>query len=291
MPRQIHPDGVTAEQAFAYLPFIWELLLHPLVAAEHAGRPVPDALKARLAASLEFARALRLPTGCLPQVGDEDDGRVLLAAEGPRRLDLVGNALAAWLEADALSNEGGMAQLLFGRTRPARAAAEGRHEFPSGGWTVWRERGLLVTFDHAPLGLGSIAAHGHADALSLTVFRGADAVVLDPGMCSYHRDRAARDRFRSTPAHATIHFGGRSQSEMCGPFLWGARARVRADGDGWRCDWADGATHRRRVAVEGGRVTIEDRVDRVPTMVGATRSWCSRWTRRRAWSWRARAPG
>ena len=265
--RQIHPDGVTAEQAFGYVPFIWELFLLPFVAAEHAGRLVPDAVKARLAASLEFARALRLPPGRLPQVGDEDDGRVLLAADGPSRLDLVGNALAAWLGADALSDESGMALLLFGRSRAARAAADGRHEFAAGGWTAWRERGLVVTFDHAPLGLGAIAAHGHADALAVTVFRGADAVVLDPGTFAYHEDAAARDRFRATPAHATVNFGGRSQSEMRGPFLWGAKARVRADGDGWRCDWAGGGTHRRKVAVEGGRVTIEDRVDRLPAEI------------------------
>lgn len=265
--RQIHPDGVTAEQAFGYLPFIWELFLLPFVAAEHAGRIVPDAVKARLAASLEFARALRLPTGRLPQVGDEDDGRVLLAAEGPARLDLVGNALAAWLEADALSGEGDLAQLLFGRTRAPRAAAEGRHDFPAGGWTAWRERDLLVTFDHAPLGLGPIAAHAHADALAVTVFRGADAVVLDPGTFAYHEDPAARDRCRSTPAHATIHFGGRSQSEMRGAFLWGKRARVHAEGEGWRCDWVGSGRHWRRVAVAGGRVTIEDRVDRLPAEI------------------------
>jgi hypothetical protein len=265
--RQVHPDGVTAEQAFGYLPFVWELFLLPFVAAEHAGRLVPRAVKQRLAASLEFARALRLPAGRLPQVGDEDDGRVLLAAEGPARLDLAGNALAAWLEADALSDEYGMAQLLFGRVRSARVAADGRHEFPAGGWTAWRERGLLVAFDHAPLGLGSIAAHGHADALAVTVCRGDDAVVLDPGTFAYHEDPAARDRCRSTPAHATVHFGGRSQSEMRGPFLWGAKARVHADGDGWRCDWAGGGRHWRRVEVAGGRVTLEDRVDRLPAEI------------------------
>ena len=260
--RQIHPDGVTAEQAFGYLPFVWELLLYPLLAGEAAGRAAPPAVKARLAASLEFARTLRLPDGRLPQVGDEDDGRVLLAAEGASRLDLVGDALAAWLGNDALSDEGALARLLFGRTSGARVAADGRHEFESGGWTVWREHGLLVTFGHGPLGLGAIAAHGHADALALTVFRGDDAVVLDPGTFAYHEDPQARDRFRGTPAHATIHFEGRSQSRMAGPFLWGARARVRREGDGYRCSWAGGERHWRKVEVAAGRITIHDSVSR-----------------------------
>ena len=260
--RQIHPDGVTAEQAFGYLPFVWELLLYPFVAGEAAGRGVPEAVRARLAASLEFARAARLPDGRLPQVGDEDDGRVLLAAEGASRLDLVGNALAAWLGVDALSDESALAGLLFGRASAPRAAADGRHEFEHGGWTVWREAGLLVTFGHGPLGLGAIAAHGHAGALALTVFRDEDAVVLDPGTFAYQEDPQARDRFRGTPAHGTIHFGGRSQSRMMGPFLWGAKARVRRDGEGFRCVWAGGETHWRRVTVADQRISIHDRVSR-----------------------------
>ena len=258
--RQVHPDGVPAEQAFGYLPFIWELLLYPLALGETAGHAVAPEVKARLAASLEFARAARLPDGRLPQVGDEDDGRILLAAEGASRLDLVGGALAAWLGAGALGDEDALARLLFGRAAAPRAAADGRYEFAPGGWTVWREGGLLVTFDHGPLGLGSIAAHGHADALALTVSRGSDTVVPDPGTYAYHEDAAARDRFRGTPAHATIHFGGRSQSRMMGPFLWGARARVARDGAGWRCAWAGGEWHRREVAVGGGRITLHDAV-------------------------------
>ena len=258
--RQIHPDGVSAEQAFGYLPFVWELILYPLLAAEAAGRAAPAALKERLAASLEFARAIRLPGGGAPQVGDEDDARVLLAAEGWSRLDLAGNALAAWLGADALSDEGALARLLLGRTTRPREAADGRHEFAHGGWTVWRERGLLVTFDHGPLGLGSVAAHAHADALSLTVFRGADGIVLDPGTFAYHEEPQARDRFRGTPAHSTLHFGGRSQSRMMGPFLWGAKARVRRDGEGFSCAWASGETHWRTIGVSGGRILIRDSV-------------------------------
>ncbi len=270
--RQIHADGVPAEQAFGYLPFVWELLLVPFVAAHHAGREVSPAVKDRLRASLEFARTIRLPGGRWPQIGDEDDGRVLLAEEGHSRLDRVGNALAAWLDADALSDtDPALALLLAGRApRPARAAADGRRELEAGGYTVWRERGLLVTFDHGPLGLGSIAAHGHADALSVTVFRGFDPLVIDPGTLAYHEDTAARDRCRGTPAHSTVNFAGRSQSVMRGPFLWGPRAKVRPAEDGFECAWATGEVHWRRVEVDGDRITLHDRASgRDPEIVFA----------------------
>jgi hypothetical protein len=304
-PRQIHEDGVPVEQAFGYLPFVWELFLIPFAAAEAAGRSVSDATRERLRASLEFARAIRLPSGRWPQIGDEDDGRVLLAHDDASRLDRVGGALAAWLGAEGLevkaAEAGGdgtgrarsgdlapggpvaptptpiaarapaegpapragtaLARMLFGREPgQPRAAADGRRDFPRGGYTVWRERGLLVTLDHGPLGLGTIAAHGHADALSVTVFHGADPIVVDPGTFAYHEDPASRDRCRGTPAHSTVSFGGRSQSEMLGPFLWGRRARVVSRGDEHECTWVSGELHARRVEVADGRIVIHDRV-------------------------------
>jgi hypothetical protein len=260
--RQIHEDGVAAEQAFGYLPFVWELFLIAFTAALAAGRSVSSAAKERLGASLEFARTIRLPGGRWPQIGDEDDGRVLLTHDEASRLDRVGNALAAWLGADALcAGEDAYARLVTGRAPGApRVAADGRHEFLRGGYTVWRERGLFVTLDHGPLGLGSLAAHGHADALAITVFRNADAIVTDPGTFAYHEDAVARDRCRSTPAHSTVSFGGRSQSEMLGPFLWGRRARVTSRGDEHQCAWANGELHARRVEVSGGRIVVHDRV-------------------------------
>src|SRR5262249_15203692 len=260
--RQIHEDGVTAEQAFGYLPFVWELFLIPFAAAEAAGRSVSQAVKDRLRASLEFARTIRLPGGSWPAIGDDDDASVLLAHDDASRLDRVGDALAAWLGADALrARESAYARLLFGRApRVPRAAADGRREFPHGGYTVWRERGLLVTLDHGPLGLGPLAAHGHADALAITVFRGADAIVTDPGTLAYHEDPVARERCRGTPAHSTVSFGGRSQSEMLGPFLWGRRARGTPAGEDHECAWAGGELQARRVEVADGRIAIHDRV-------------------------------
>jgi hypothetical protein len=259
---QFHPDGVGAEQAFGYLPFVWELVLLGLRAADVAGLEPSAAVRGRLAASLEFARAIRGEGGRTPQVGDEDDGRVLLAGLASSRLDLVGNALAAWLGVEALSNDAQAYALMLGLpSRPARAASARQHEFAAGGWTVWRHDGLRVTFDHGPLGLGPLAGHGHADALALTLTRGPDDLVVDPGTLAYHEDEAARNESRGTAAHATVTFGTGSQSEMLGPFLWGRRAEVAPEGEGWRCRWWSGETHVRFLHVERGTVVIADRVE------------------------------
>jgi hypothetical protein len=255
--RQIHTDGVPAEQAFGYLPFVWELLLLPLMLAEDAGLATPAPVRTRLAASLEFARAVRRTDGTPPPIGDDDDGRILLADENAPRLDLVGDALAAWLGGDGLSGGSApLARLLTGRVPAGRRAEDGRHAFAAGGYTVWRHGPQLVTFDHGPLGLGTLAAHGHADALSVTIGWDGDVLVADPGTLAYQEDAQARERCRSTPVHSTVHFGGRSQSEMLGPFLWGRRARVQGNA----CEWVSGERHERTVTAESGRVTVDDRV-------------------------------
>jgi len=261
LPRQILADGATAEQALRYLPFVWELLLPSLVLVETAGRSTPAIVRERLAASLEFARTLRRADGTLPPIGDEDDARILLADEMDSRLDLAGNALAAWLGAPGLAGGAqGLAFLLTGRASAGpRVAAEGVTTFDAGGLTVWRNGATFATFDHGPLGLGRIAAHGHADALSLTLRVGADDLIVDPGTLAYHEDDEARTRTRATPSHATVHFGGRSQSEMLGPFLWGRRAAITRDGEAWRCRWWTGEEHVRRVTFAPGEIAIEDR--------------------------------
>src|SRR5438046_10611471 len=100
--RQIHGDAVTAEQSFGYLPFVWELFLIPFAAAEAAEWSVSAATRERLRASLEFARTIRLPDGRWQKIGDEDDGRVLMAHDDASRLDRVGKALAAWLGTDVV---------------------------------------------------------------------------------------------------------------------------------------------------------------------------------------------
>ena len=264
--RQIHPDGVPAEQAFGYLPFVWEMLLIALTAAEASGQTISQETRQRLAASLAFARQLRLESGRLPSIGDDDDGRILLADVDASRLDLVGNALAAWLGTDdsaaLLTGAHSLAWLLVGRTATAaNLPIDGRVVYPDGGYTVWRHGRQLVTFDHGPLGYGSLAAHAHADGLAITVSFGPATLITDPGTSSYHGDHEARDRCRSTPVHATVHFGHRSQSEMLGPFLWGRRATIAPRGEAYECRWWSGEKHIRRVHVSPGMVEIHDQVD------------------------------
>ncbi len=108
---------------------------------------------------------------------------------------------------------------------------------PEGGMTVFRTSDendtipdILIGIDHAPLGYGSIAAHGHSDALSFQMFADGTRIFADPGTYIYHCDTESRNEFRRTSRHNTVCINGIDQSDMLGPFLWGRKAECTLDG-------------------------------------------------------------
>lgn len=136
-----------------------------------------------------------------------------------------------------------------------------------GGYSIDRRRvsgrRCILGLDHGPLGYLSIAAHGHADALSVVLDVDDTPVLVDPGTFLYHSGGAWRDWFRSTAAHNTLNLEGADQSRMAGPFNWSSKARVAMgefqEGPAWR--WQ--ARHdgfRTRFGVEHER-TIEPAAD------------------------------
>jgi hypothetical protein len=105
-------------------------------------------------------------------------------------------------------------------------------QFPDAGLVILRSRAgdgpeIWCRCDGGPHGFLSIAAHAHADALSLEVRHDGVDLLADPGTYCYHGEPEWREWFRSTAAHNTVEVGGVSQSEPGGPFLWTTQARTR----------------------------------------------------------------
>jgi len=100
--------------------------------------------------------------------------------------------------------------------------------YKEGGNTILRlaDQKVLIGIDHGALGFGSIAAHGHADALSFQMYVKGIPVFVDPGTYIYHCDIESRNKFRKTINHNTICVSGMNQSEMLGAFLWGKKANT-----------------------------------------------------------------
>ena len=152
---------------------------------------------------------------------------------------------------------------MFGAAVPAARDRFEYASFPDGGYTAireWRQGDeILWVMDHGPLGYLSIAAHGHADALSLWLHINGRPVLVDAGTYLYHSGGPWRQYFRSTAAHNTLTMMGQDSSTMAGAFNWLHKARCRlldqADGvdqwiaeaehDGYEARF--GLRHRRRL--------------------------------------------
>jgi hypothetical protein len=86
---------------------------------------------------------------------------------------------------------------------------------------------VRMIVDAGPLGYLSIAAHGHADALSIVLNVGGEEVLVDPGTYAYHTEPEWRRYFRSTRAHNTVLVDDRDQSLQSGNFMWSRHAIAR----------------------------------------------------------------
>ncbi len=238
--RQTTEDGVTREASLHYHEFVLELALLAWLRLQANGEELPAAVRARIAAMLEFAAQAESFPGGAPEFGDSDHQTVLPLAgeEGPRpSLLAVGAVLFASGAWKALAR--GLtpsAALLLGEEGRGRFAdlvaarpAPGSRLYAGAGYAFLRDasgdRGLF--FDAGELGFLETAAHGHADCLSFTLGAFGAPLVVDPGTYTYHAEPIYRDHFRSTAAHSTLRIDLAEQSDMRGPFLWGRRAHGR----------------------------------------------------------------
>jgi hypothetical protein len=240
--KQILGDGAPAEQSPSYGAFGAECLL-----LCHASAPIAGAARARLDRFADFIFWLADAKGGVPAIGDDDEGRVLCFAPP----------------------HGAYAFAVASRVK-ASFEPYGIRIFREGGLSVIRNARWRLAFDHGPLGYLAIAAHGHADALSLSASLDGEPLLVDPGTYCY-AGGAERDWFRGTPAHNTLNIHGENQSRISGPFNWSHKARCRLDeadeGAPWRIAASHdgyqkrfGVRHQRSISEAGGGFWIEDRL-------------------------------
>lgn len=290
LPLQVGHDGVSRELAVQYQSFVMEFGLTALAAARSVGSPMSRRFHDVIGQMALFLAAICGEAETPPSLGDEDGGRVydlggeqhrqalraaacgeLAAGSGSLK---AGNPTdlepAVWMMGADVARRGRSdSQVADGSPRDSRSVA-----FPEGGYYVLSRGGQHAVVDCGELGYLSIAAHGHADCLSVSMAVDGRWLLVDPGTYCYHRERKWRDHFRSTHAHNTVTVDRLSQSEMRGPFMWGRRARPqpRAWVSSGLFDLFEGAhdgyirssgvTHHRTIVLtRGGASIIVDRLE------------------------------
>ncbi|TQK10538.1 alginate lyase family protein [Herbaspirillum sp. SJZ107] len=248
---QFSRDGVNREQAFAYHIFSSEFLFVAGLVGQACNHPFSRAYWTSLQRSLRFLRSVRDVGGHVPMVGDADDGIVFRLDEAgsdrTAQLLALGDAVLRPPEPPYLQQQhapqqaprhAGVRWLLH--ALPGKLPECDPHEsdtgwaFPDGGYLLFGShfgeadeiKGMV---DCGPLGYLGIAAHGHADALSLSLSIGGEECLVDPGTYSYGQERKWRDYFRGTSAHNTVRIDGADQSLSGGPFMWLKKANAQIE--------------------------------------------------------------
>ena len=237
-------DGVNREQAIWYHHEVAGMLLLSGLFGRANGQPLSSACWQRLERMLEFIHGLMDVAGNMPMIGDADDAALRLSCDphcNPYRALLASGAVlfgradfaakagsfddqSRWLLGDAAAAT--FAALLPPAGRPGKTGGVAlRRTFPDGGYYILgcdfdTASEIRLVADAGPLGYLGIAAHGHADALALTLSAAGLPLLIDPGTYAYHSEPAWRNYFRGTAAHNTARVDGLDQSVIGGNFMW-----------------------------------------------------------------------
>ena len=240
--RQVLDDGVYGELSTYYHCYAVDFYLQALSLARRNRFEFPASASTKVERMLEFVMHITRPDGSIPLLGDDDGGRALALDRTDYRSYRDGLSLGALLfsRPDFKRQAGALHEETFWLLGPeawrahealaTTVPATGSRSFPSAGYFVqrsgWEKDNSHLVFDCGGLGLPT-GGHGHADALSLTLFAGGHDLLVDPGTSVYNAAPQWRGFFRSTRAHNTVVVDGRDQSEQAGTFQWRTRAEAR----------------------------------------------------------------
>jgi len=294
MEDQIDADGIHKELALGYHLFVLQFFLLAWHAGQESGDPFPSAFSSKLLKMADFLDTWLAAGAEGVHFGDADDGYVLDLGgvrgdaagwvAGTRALLSRDNKNSACVHEQSFWLTGGRGTVTNEDSEQPAATQESLPSihYQQAGLCLLQTRvgacakSMAVTFDCGPLGYKSIAAHGHADSLSITLRYNGAPFFVDPGTYDYFTYEQWRNYFRSTRAHNTAEVDGQDQSEMLGKFLWGDRAQTKlvhwgvnedvctaaAEHNGYQ-RLPDPVTHRRQLQLNRntGELTIGDTFD------------------------------
>jgi hypothetical protein len=189
----------------------------------------------RLEKMADFVAATMDEGGSVPAIGDDDEGYVARLSfdrgHNPYR-SLLATAAALFGRKDFARKAGLFDEQSFWLLGPAgkeafknaTTALPAPSAFRHGGYYFLHLGRSRLLFDCGPLGYLSLAAHGHADALSIILDYKGRRFLVDPGTYAYHTQADWRAYFRGTSAHNTVRLEGQDQSVIGGNFMWSRKA-------------------------------------------------------------------
>lgn len=256
---QFAEDGGNHEQALNYHLFSWELCWQTHAALKTAGLSLTPEVEDRLSRAADFYVTVQTPKEPW-DYGDSDNATVT-----PFFLD-ERTAAKEWL--DWLSRGPSCHGLSYWLGEPPSAMAGAARIKKDDGWLIYPHSGIaigrhldwLLRWDLSPLGYLATAAHGHLDALHLSMWIHGHALVIDPGTGAYYGDPGLRTYLASWAAHNGPRLASEDFPRRLGPFLWSAHhdrpciGRSEAEGMTSALRLPSGVAERRVSRIPGGEL-------------------------------------
>lgn len=235
--KQQHSSGINKEEAAEYIQFITDFFLLSFVIGEKTNRPFSEEFRKNLNEIFTYIFNFLDCKSNYPKYGDEDDGKCIFFDSNKNFNNfksLLTSGAVIFKDPVFKSKSNGFDiknQFLFGdsgkivyESIPDNIYNESSQFYKDEGHFIFRKKDnkkeIYLHFDVAPLGFLSIAAHGHADALSFILHVDGQPVFVDPGTYTYHTEPEWRKYFVGTLAHNTIRINKKNQAVNAGPTLW-----------------------------------------------------------------------
>jgi hypothetical protein len=263
--KQNYTDGVNKEMALHYQTFGMEAYALVMHLMQRHGETIPVRWSTLLNRQCTFVACSLVGETDALEFGDNDEGKILDLQGGDichYRYLLQLCSMVLDVRYDDFTSLSETLRWLFAQEEIERVLQlpQKRIEksmcFSEGGYSFLRSNNqrVVIGIDHAPLGFGSIAAHGHADALSFQLYVDGKCILGDPGTYIYHCNLPKRNDYRRSMNHNTVWVKQAEQSCMMGAFLWGKKAETHVQQVSFKdaedtlqaeCIWQNGYRHER----------------------------------------------
>ncbi len=224
---QVYNDGVSFEASTCYHRLALELFFYPALLCRQNGLALPQSYLDKLEKMFGFMLSLLKPDGRIPQIGDNDSGRLHIFGKR-HQLDmtylftfavLYYNTSKYKLDEFSFAPE---ALWLFGpeayinwQKYSVQNLEELRNcAYPDGGIYIIRDKRDYMVVSCGSNGSGGLGGHAHNDKLSFELNIDGEDIIVDPGTYLYTSEPKSRDLFRSTSSHSTIEVNQHEQNPI-----------------------------------------------------------------------------
>jgi hypothetical protein len=219
--RQFAEDGGNKEQALNYQLFSFEFCWQVYQTLLAAHRTISQTVQMRLMDATVFFWNVQW-NGARWAYGDSDDAYVT-----PFFLEEQ-HATKEWRDWFSSKSSSALKYWLGEFPDERTGFSPPAHSPQLGPWWHYQRSGIAVAesgfwwlrWDVSPLGYLATAAHGHLDALHLSVWFKGVPFIVDPGTGAYYADKNLRAWLASRSAHNSPCPEGVEFPRRLGPFLW-----------------------------------------------------------------------